>query len=478
MDNFFKLDENLCHNVDDIKISFSKKNTRPLMSIGHTNRHNFVNTQKQLKEHMQKVAVQKWCTLCQFLNLDPLMLSSVKVILFIFSKVENIRDCVYETCEDTYESVDWDKIDNNKNDIYNLFNSISDWVTIFEFCRIKKECTLELEDNKCIKDLQKMLESQNLQENFIMESTFIAMAILYMSPVNCSACMMLERFIGLKHDIPDLEIKCLRITSRILDQKYTESDREECMKACLNAMELSSTFTSFVVKILEEDEEEDTSAAIQNQGRLQLRFLRQRIHRETAKSSTETFESWCINQRFNRTTSLLMQKLLYFVKSQKHNSQEGECRKYFNEDTLLRMNNTPIVQIDAKTIIEVIQSIRVYEHNIPELVDFRQECFHGFPLATKNSLTLPKVIQLYIAAFQHQSIREQVWRSIVNVYNHTITVAIDQFTQKKKFQLAKVVETIVNIQTRNQKTDTSEYEKVTPDVDGGDKLDVTSSDEN
>lgn len=160
------------------------------------------------------------------------------------------------------------------------------------------------------------------------------------------------------------------------------------------------------------------------------------------------------------------------------NSQEQECRNYFNEDTLLRMNNTPIVQIDTKTIIEVIQSIRVYEHNIPDLVDFRQDCFHGFPLAQKKSLTLPKIIQLYIAAFQHPSIRERVWRSIVNIYNHTITVAIDQFTQKKKFQLAKVVETIVNIQTRNQKTTTSDYENVASDVDEGDNRDVSSSEEN
>jgi len=457
MDDFFKMDD-VSQCVGDIKISFGKKTTKPLVSIGHTNRQNFVNTQKQLKEHMQKVAIKKWCTLCQYLNLDPLTMSSIKIILFIFSKVEGINDCVYETCADVYESVDWQKIKDNKNEIYNLFNSISDWVTIFGFCHIKQESALDLSENKYIQDLKRILESQNLQEICVLEPTFIAMAIIYMSPVNCSASMMLERFIGLKHDIPDLEIKCLRTTSQILDQKYKESDVEECIKVCLNAMEVSPNFTSFVVKVLEENEEEDNTTPVQPQGRLQLRILRQKIHKETVKSSTETFENWCLNQRFNRTTSMLMQKLLYFIKCQKHNAEEQQCRQYFNEDTLSRMSNTPIVQIETKTIIEVIASIRVYEHNIPHLIDFRQECFHGFPLAIKNNLTLPKIIQLYVAAYQHESIREHVWRSIVNVYNHTIAVAIDQFTQKRPFLLARVVETIVNIHLRKQKIGSNDYE--------------------
>jgi hypothetical protein len=71
----------------------------------------------------------------------------------------------------------------------------------------------------------------------------------------------------------------------------------------------------------------------------------------------------------------------------------------------------------------------------------------------RQTLTLPVVFQLYVACWQHPSIREQCWRSIIPVSNFAITSRCNEFRQKYAYEQLSVLQTLLYCHTENHKAD-------------------------
>ena len=114
-------------------------------------------------------------------------------------------------------------------------------------------------------------------------------------------------------------------------------------------------------------------------------------------------------------TSTQIQKIFYFIKVQETATPEDIYERLFTREILMRVRMSAVDRIDPQAITDIIKSLRVYGHNITDLLDFRTECLLGLSITARKTLTLAQVAQLYISVFQHDSVWEECWRSVVTV---------------------------------------------------------------
>jgi hypothetical protein len=117
--------------------------------------------------------------------------------------------------------------------------------------------------------------------------------------------------------------------------------------------------------------------------------------------------------------------------------------KFFDSSLVEKVIEGTLHQIDIESVLLVIKSIRVYHNNIKSLLDFRMQCTVGVNTATRANLTQALLVQLYVATWQHQSIREQCWQSIIGVYNYTISSTCEQFRKNNVYEFEAVMQSLV-----------------------------------
>ena len=117
--------------------------------------------------------------------------------------------------------------------------------------------------------------------------------------------------------------------------------------------------------------------------------------------------------------------------------------KFFDSALLEKVVQGTLHQIDIAAVLLVIKSLRVYHNNIKSLLDFRTQCTVGVNAKTRDTLTRALVLQLYVATWQHESIREQCWHSIIGVYNYTISSSCALFRQQNVYEYEAVLQSLV-----------------------------------
>ena len=158
-----------------------------------------------------------------------------------------------------------------------------------------------------------------------------------------------------------------------------------------------------------------------------------------------TFEHWEMNQRFSINISNRMRKFLYFIKIQKERVPDELYLKYFDANNAKLAINSTVDQIDHSVVLEIIHLVRThdsFQQRIDSLVDFRQSCFNGIAISTRKNLSKAATVQLYIASFQHESIREICWKSVVDSYNYITREAVREFTKTHAFDVQPIMDTI------------------------------------
>ena len=117
--------------------------------------------------------------------------------------------------------------------------------------------------------------------------------------------------------------------------------------------------------------------------------------------------------------------------------------KFFDASLVQKVTQGTLHEIDIAAVLLVIKSLRVYHNNIKSLLDFRTQCMLGVNTATRATLTHALVLQLYVATWQHESIREQCWHSIIGVHNYTISSACARFRQNNVYEYEAVLQSLV-----------------------------------
>jgi len=261
---------------------------------------------------------------------------------------------------------------------------------------------------------------------------------------------MLERVLlaqGPQHR--DIEVMCLRGVNSYVDQCQHMSNEStiEAISLLIQAVRVHPSFQTDIAGVVDETFDEKRTRGDSVKRTFSLRRRVQETQGAALLHRAMLFDEWKHEMKFSVNISLNTQRLLYFMCAQVAPLDASAMTAFFDQQMLAKTFAVNLERIDADAVCAVIHTLRVYQYNIKDLKEFRIQCLVGFNAATRAKLTLPVVLQLYVACWQHQSIREHCWRSIIPVYNFAIISRCEEFRSKYEYEQLSVFHTLLHCHT-------------------------------
>jgi hypothetical protein len=412
--------------------------------------------QRDLDHYVEQKSLVSFVKLCRIFNLDPLSRFSLHIIIILMSKhpsrVEVIESFLSGLHSEHREKIllDFDAVasfdySNSEN---TFLTSTGDWIALFQYIRLyelSEADRLELDSDVRLQlFIESMRQAQVLPESMDLE--YIVRAFLSIYLINIPAAKILERVI-LLHDgnMRDIELRSLRTVTHFTDNSMhmpIETQQETFLRILKN-IGTTPEFYKVIAEIIDVCAKDHVGKQTNHRKKFSLRRQMSQNACSTQVQYVHTFGNWSSQQKFSVTTSINMQRMFYFTNAQTVIIPRDVYLKFFDASLVEKLVDGALHQIDVEAVLLVIKSLRVYHNNIKSLLDFRTQCTGGLNAATREKLTRAVVLQLYVATWQHESIREQCWQSIVGAYNYTISSSCELFRKKHAYEYEAVLQSLV-----------------------------------
>lgn len=418
----------------------------PTSSVMAVRRHVRSHEAHDIMQHVRNNTIQKFCTLCECLNVDPLLDSSFFLALVLLSRHKSRLSLARQFLElrGLALDVEWTRVDDLPG-LQEKFSSSSDWATLLSYASIELDPAGE--EAAAADPVLRVLQGTLVSAGLATPQTpleFAMTSLLYMTPAGTPSTKMLERLVTIrKIDCRDVEVKCLRAVAGFTDNLNNEAVFAASFLGVCLATVVRPELRQDVALVLEARRSDLREGMASTVHRTKLRDIVQRLHRDSELRYEQTFDSWCCHKKFATTTGLNVQRLLYFINAQSQSVDFALFADYFTSGMISTLSMQALTTIDIEPVLAVIASIRVYSNNIKSLIDFRIRCLEGLNVKARQALTQAQILQLYICCFQHESIRERCWKAVLPVYNHSIQRACLRFREEHAFELEAVVRSII-----------------------------------
>lgn len=416
--------------------------------------------------------VHKFCEMSLFLNIDPLHKWALHMVVILMCRNKDPMGVARKFsqdigCPEIVRNVESSPDLHNK--CSSMCSTMSDWIALFNFLELsiakapiaaeaeasfsisragdprdKTRMLLELEQSPYLQRMTSALAEAQVAGEKMMAIETALWVFLYMSPRTTPAGSMLERlYSSINSNARDSELRCLRAMSIFNDKIDNETGYADTMSLVLRAFEVKEHFPRLVETVLRQRKEVSVPTGPKTLRPILRSYASTAVQSRSTKTSSENWSIWRNMANFPITTSLYVQKLLYFICVQTTPPDMKEYKDIFHVDLLRRVTAMKVHEIDVGCIIDVMGNLRTYNGEITSLIDFRHKCLFGINEKTRQELTLTKVLQLYISMYQHPSVVEACWRHVVPVYNHTIRTNIEEFKTQNAYQVSQVVRNLV-----------------------------------
>jgi len=436
-------------NLDDFDIASIRVGGQKASTAGQTRQ-----VQRELDHYMEQKSLMSFVKLCRIFNLDPLHSVSLHLIIILMSKHPDRLDVAQSFVASLHEeqrdkiSLDVDAMSSFDHCDNTFLTSTGDWIALFQYIRLYTLCeadTLELEnDGRLDLFIQSMRSALVLAEDMDLE--YIVKAVLSIYLLNIPAAKILERVI-LQHDrnMRDIELRSLRTVHHFTDNSLHLSvhTQKQTMLLILKNIHPTPEFFKIITEIIEVCARDHVGKQTKHAKKFSLRRQMAEKSMTSQVQYIHTFENWSSQQKFSVTTSINTQRLFYFAKAQCIAIPEHVYHKFFDSSLVEKVVEGTLHEIDVAAVLLVIKSLRVYHNNIKSLIDFRTQCMLGVNTAARTNLTQALVLQLYCATWQHESIREQCWQSIIGAYNYTISSSCELFRKQHAYEYEAVLQSLV-----------------------------------
>ena len=414
------------------------------------------NIHEQILLDQFKSTIRKYIVVCEKLNINSLSGKSFLGIIFLLSRYTIFNERSWQTFVQLFEADERDLIPPQESfDINELTSMLSnaDWKNIFDNVNISADCeTSDIYEHKMLHTLLTCMESCCLPFPGSLKAETLCKFFLNMCPTQTQAARMCESYLcfecqNLEVSVPhDLELKTMRCLAMFHDHKISTSDIQQTLHFVLGKLHLKTGFLDAVrLELNERAENIALFASNRNKfSRPRLADLVQRVHHSN-QSYESSFKHWTAMQKFAINTSLRMQKILYFMRVQcKPITKDLYC-KHFSEKIADVVMHSTVDEIDAEPILSCIQTIMTYKHRVHTIINFRTECLAALPYSVRSNLQPATVLQLYICAFQHESIRNRCLESVLQgKVSYNLNKKIQEFIQRSEFEIEPVVSSLMD----------------------------------
>ena len=323
-------------------------------------------------------------------------------------------------------------------------NTVTDWTMLLEYVEFAPEIELRLERHELVDRMRSACIEAELASSFLLTTPFLCSMLLHMYIDSVPSAKLVERLLSRKHSlfVRDLAIRVLRAVNLYQDARVDSVREQEQMSDIYAEARFSTLYQQHMRALMlhDFDNEQSQAAALDNvPQRLQLRFL-QAPSKQGTRDAIHTFSAWAAQQQFSVVSSKQRQLILYFALVQQQRVPRQMLAPFFTDAILARYERCLAVpHVDVDAITQLLQYVRTYRNNITSLVDFRATCLRGLSARQREALTLVQVFQLYVIAFQHESIRNELWKRFCPVSNHTTVCSITEFERTNVCEIQAVL---------------------------------------
>ena len=416
-------------------------------------------TKTDLLQCVRKNTLIAFVQQCRMHNIDALHELSLQVVILLMSKCTNRMQLCKKFMSYIPNAQDRIEIDEgaatmvDNNELHAL-QSTSDWVTLFRHIQVTH---MSEQQRTAIRDNPRMVVFCKAMRHIMPEHTDIEE---YIRPMLCTVLMhipaanMLERVLladGPQHR--DIELMCLRAVNSYVDecQHMSNDTIIDLLPLLMQSIRAAPSFHADLTSVVENAAPDNSERAHRTKHKFSLRRHLKDRQGATVLHRALLFEDWKFQMKFSVNHSVSTQQLLYFISAQPWHVDTACLGTIFDKHMITKTFALNLERIDADAVTAVIKTLRVYQYNIQNLIEFRTQCLVGFNLEVRKRLTLSVVLQLYVACWQHQSIREHCWRAIIPCYNFAITSRCDEFRLKYPYEQQSVIETLFYCHTEHRK---------------------------
>lgn len=438
---------------------------------GHTSDAHFsreARTKTDLLQCVRKNTLIAFVQQCRMHNVDALHPCSLQLTILLMSKCTDRKQlCArfLSFVSPTHQSVEIEDsattaIDSTES---HALQSTSDWVALFDYIEV-----VHLSES-----LRRALHENPRVDIFVKATRHIfppnAEIETFVRPMLCTLLMyipaanMLERVLLAQGPQPrDIEVMCLRGVNAYVDQCQHMSNENtiDAISLLMQAIRVNPSFQTDVAGVVDASTDDKESRPDLAKRQFSLRRHIRDMQGATVLHHAMLFDDWKHEMKFSVNVSLNTQRLLYFMCAQVTPLARSAMTSFFDQQMLAKSFAVNLERIDADAVTAVIKTLRVYQYNIKDLKEFRIQCLVGFNAAIREKLTLPVVLQLYVACWQHPSIREHCWRSIIPVYNFAITSRCDEFRSKYPYEQLSVFQTLLHCHTGPRSVSDSKHDGI------------------
>jgi hypothetical protein len=412
-------------------------------------------TKTDLLQSVRKNTLVSFVQQCRMYNIDALHEVSLQLVILLMSKCTDRNQLCAKFMsfvEDTHDTVAIDDsvtsmVDQNESP---ALKSTSDWVTLFgylEVAQLSESLRTALRENQrvaiFVKSTRHIFEENAEIERFVLP--MLCTVLMYIPATN-----MLERVLlaeGPQHR--DIEVLCLRGVNTYVDQcQHMGNDVTiDAISLLMQAVRVKHSFLADVAGVIDVSTKDSEQRAEASKRQFSLRRHIKDQQSATLEHHALIFDDWRHKMKFSVNISLKTQKILYFICAQEKPLDSSVLKSMFDQNMVAKILAVSLERIDAAAVSDVIKTLRIYQYNIKSLIDFRSQCLVGFNASTTEKLTLPVVLQLYVACWQHPSIREECWRSVIEISNFAIKARCEEFRKEHAYEQLSVLQTILHCHT-------------------------------
>lgn len=390
---------------------------------------------REVATQVLQSTLRRFCNLCTYFNIDPMHKHALQLVLLMSSKSKSREKLTQDyVCA---KGLDVQIVDSDC--AADSIQLVADWCTILKYLKISEVSSFENDPFR-----QKLRQSMLNTGLSVGEGKrdLIDKLLLYLSVRNTPTPRMIEQFI--RDCMPterEAATKSMQLANVFWDSVYEEEAFNRVLLSICAGATASEQWALDVAKIVQSQDYMSTTIVetARNTGRPRLRHIARTVHAGQIVSTLQSFRSWCSHCGFSTATSTQVQRLLYFIHVQVQPVPEDCYKHLYTAEVLARSRQLAVQEIDVQALQHIIQSMRVYKNNVKDLIDFRSQCLLGLSMETRSKLSLAQVLQLYTCIYQHESVWEACWKSIVPVMNHTISTARARFCEKHAFDAVSVV---------------------------------------
>jgi hypothetical protein len=183
-------------------------------------------------------------------------------------------------------------------------------------------------------------------------------------------------------------------------------------------------------------------------GRVRLRdrlsmnsVLQAPVDRPVSQLEEDSLQGWALRARVPPAISHKHKLFGYVLMSQRKFADPSQAlAKHFANDLEVHANMLTqcVCKPHASAIIEFIRLITAHVTPFDELIQFRDECFSDFSHTDAKDLSWQRLLQLYVAAYQHEDVWSTVWKSFCSVLSHQVLLSVGNFKRTHEYAVDKV----------------------------------------